>query len=265
MPEPLPKLDLMSVKFDAVTERQCVQYVLDSLDEGLGGWVVTMNLDHVRRTVLERSYRELCVDADVNVADGMILVWASALQGTRLPERVAGSDLINSLTEFAAERGRSVFFLGGEEGTAEEASKILRERHPELKVAGTYYPPMGFEKDSNALEDMKNAIVAAAPDIIYVALGSPKQEILIKDLRAIMPTSWWMGVGISFSFVCGRVQRAPEWVQKFGLEWLHRLVQEPGRLAKRYLLHGIPFAAVLLACSLLRGLGRIVGIGKYRS
>ena len=91
---------------------------------------------------------------------------------------------------------------------------------------------------------------AANPDIIYVALGSPKQEWLIGQLRGYLPRAWWLGIGISFSFLSGHVKRAPMWMQRAGLEWLHRLCQEPRRLARRYLVQGLPFAALLFASAI---------------
>ena len=97
-------------------------------------------------------------------------------------------------------------------------------------------------------------LTAANPDIVYVALGSPKQEWLIGQLRGYLPRAWWLGIGISFSFLSGQVKRAPQWMQRSGLEWLHRLSQEPRRLAKRYLVHGLPFAASLFTSAIIRRL-----------
>lgn len=244
------RIELLGVEIDAVREAQCVEHVLQELAAGRGGWVVTPNLDHLRRLVNEKSYRELCAGADLFVADGMPLVWASRLQGTPLPERVAGSDLISSLTGGAARTGRSIFLLGGEPGTAEAAGRILAERNPGLVVRGSACPAPGFEKDQQALRALRAQLAEARPDIVYVALGSPKQERLIAELRELLPRAWWLGVGISFSFVTGDVKRASPLVRRLGLEWLHRLVQEPRRLFKRYLVHGIPFAVRLLAASL---------------
>jgi hypothetical protein len=110
------------------------------------------------------------------------------------------------------------------------------------------------------MNDLTAVVVGARPDIVFVALGSPKQEQLIDRLRDRLPRTWWLGVGISFSFLAGEVKRAPRWMRKTGLEWVHRLVQEPGRLAKRYLVHGVPFAMRLLAGSTLRGMARRLGL-----
>src|SRR5207249_2346049 len=107
--------------------------------------------------------------------------------------------------------------------------------------------------DAAELARVIHALIAAQPDIVYVALGSPKEEMLIDHLRTQLPHTWWIGVGISFSFVSGEIVRAPLWIQRAGFEWLHRLVQEPQRLAKRYLWYGIPYAFVLLHDALRKG------------
>lgn len=243
------RVDLLGVAVDSVTEAQCVDHILAELAAGRGGWVVTPNLDHLRRLVSDPDFRELCGGAELAIADGMPLVWASRLQGTPLPERVAGSSLVSSLARGAATAGRSLYLLGGDPGTAEAAAEELRRRDPALRIAGTICPPPGFDRDPAQIAALEQALRDARPDIVYVALGSPKQEQLIGRLRAALPGAWWLGIGISFSFLAGTVRRAPRWVQRLGLEWLHRLVQEPRRLARRYLLQGLPFAARLLAVS----------------
>ena len=232
-----------------MTEEQAIQHILDELDAGRGGWVVTHNLDHLRRRVRDRSFAGLCADATLVVADGMPLVWASRLQHTPVPERVAGSNLTFNLSAAAAARGRSVFLLGGVPGTAKAAAAALRARYPKLVVAGTYCPSMGFEATPEQMCRLRTVVVETAPDIVYVALGSPKQERVIRELRTDLPKAWWLGVGISFSFVSGQIKRAPMWMQRSGLEWVHRLSQEPQRLGRRYLIDGIPFAIQLLAGS----------------
>lgn len=243
---------LLNTSICPITQEQSAAIVLDSLRRRQGGWIVTLNLDHVRRCSNDPRYAGAVLDADLRLGDGMPLVWASRLQRTPLPERVAGSDLIYSLSRALAEEGRSVFLLGGEPGTAEAAARVLGSLYPGLVVAETYCPPVGFERQPEEMEAIRSALVSSRPDLVFVALGSPKQEYLIQSLRSQLPETWWIGVGISFSFVCGQVRRAPKWVQRCGLEWVHRLIQEPRRLAKRYLLYGIPFAVRLLAHSALQ-------------
>jgi N-acetylglucosaminyldiphosphoundecaprenol N-acetyl-beta-D-mannosaminyltransferase len=184
------------------------------------------------------------------VADGMPLVWASRLQGTPLPARVAGSDLVWSLTAEAALRDRSVFLLGGAPGAGDAAQERLRTNYPGARFTGTWCPPMGFEYDAAEIEKVRRLIAQARPDIVYVALGFPKQERLIAYLRSEFTSTWFLGVGFSLSFIAQQTARAPDWMIRVGLEWLHRLGQEPRRLAKRYLVQGLPFAVRLFAHSL---------------
>jgi N-acetylglucosaminyldiphosphoundecaprenol N-acetyl-beta-D-mannosaminyltransferase len=167
--------------------------------------------------------------------------------------------LITSLSGAAAARGRSVYLLGGLPGAAQAAAAKLHAQFPSLNVAGHHCPPLGFENDPAQMELIISKLAAAQPDIVYVALGSPKQERLIAMLRLVLPQAWWLGVGMSFSFLAGDVCRAPAWMRKSGLEWVHRLAQEPRRLFKRYIVFGIPFALKLLGESALRGIGGRLG------
>jgi N-acetylglucosaminyldiphosphoundecaprenol N-acetyl-beta-D-mannosaminyltransferase len=238
----LPIVNMPHVSLHAITEEQCIARILDELDAGRGGVVVTPNLDHWRRLSVDPDFADLYRQADIVVADGMPLVWSSMLYGTPLPERVAGSSLISTLTAAAAGRGRSIFLLGGAPGAADATADVLRQRHPELNVCGTLCPEFGFEKDEAAMSHIIATLASAEPDIVYVGLGSPKQEKLAARLRSLVPQAWWLGIGVSFSFMSGQIKRAPRWMQRSGLEWVHRLAKEPRRMAQRYLVEDLPFA-----------------------
>jgi N-acetylglucosaminyldiphosphoundecaprenol N-acetyl-beta-D-mannosaminyltransferase len=247
-------VNLHGLDVHRISEPEVIASVLRGLSEGRGGSVVTANLDQLRHLVQRSDLTSLFERADLVVADGMPLVWASRLQGEPLPERVAGSDLVWSLTAEAALRDRSVFLLGGAPGACEAAEAKLRECYPGARFAGHWCPPVGFEYDSLQIQEIRRRLREAAPDIVYVALGFPKQERLIAYLRSEFEDMWFLGVGYSLSFMAGHARRAPAWMIGLGLEWLHRLFQEPGRLAKRYLVRGLPFAARLFARSLARRL-----------
>lgn len=257
----LPQVCLHGAHLHAITEDQCIDLILHKLQEGCGGSVITMNLDHLRRVADDPSYLGIHRRASVVTADGMPLIWASRLQGTPLPERVTGSNLIWSLSSAAARYRRSVYLLGGAPGTAEKTAAALTKRFPDLQIAGISSAPFGFESDIQKVDGIIRALDLAKPDIVYVALGSPKQEELIDRWRAMFPATWWLGVGIAFSFAAGQIRRAPLWMQRAGLEWSHRLMQEPRRLAKRYLVRGLPFAVRLLARA---ALGRISDQSDFR-
>jgi len=258
-PPTRPSVRLLGVRLDAITERECVGAVSDAWAEGRGGWIHTVNLDHLRMMSRGRFLPPETPRADIVVADGAPLIWASRVQGTALPERVAGSNLIYSLTEAAARSGRRVYFLGGNEGTAQACADRLEELYPGLSTCGIKCPPLGFESDPRYMESLRAELASARPDLVFVALGAPKSEALIQEWRELVPSAWWIGVGISFSFVTGDVQRAPRWMQRTGLEWVHRLYQEPSRLARRYLVHGIPFGLSLMARSVA---ARLTGAGR---
>jgi N-acetylglucosaminyldiphosphoundecaprenol N-acetyl-beta-D-mannosaminyltransferase len=241
-----PVVRLLGLEFDAVSETQTISRVLDGVQAGRGGWVCPANLDVLRQWRGSAEVRELLSYADLVVADGMPLIWAGGLQGSPLPQRVAGSSLTVSLSAAAAEAGASIFLLGGNLGTAEVAVGKLRERNPGLRVAGTLSPPFGFERSLEWQERIERTLRDATPDIVFVGLGFPKQERLIVALQRAFPATWFVSCGISFSFVAGEIARAPMLVQRLGLEWMHRLVQEPRRLFRRYVVYGVPFLAQLL-------------------
>ena len=253
--EPPRRTWMMGVPIDEVTQRQVINRVFAALDWGQGGSVVTPNLEILRQSREDTELRRLIRGADLVLADGMPLVWASRLAGEPLPERVAGSDLIVPLVQTAARAGRSVFLLGGSPGTADAAADHLREQAPGLKVAGTLCPPYGFERSEAEVASIREALRAAQPDIVLVALGAPKQERLIEIVREDLPQAWFFGVGIALGFLVGEVRRAPTVLQKTGLEWTHRLAQEPGRLAGRYLRRGLPFAGRLGTWALAQRFG----------
>ena len=251
-----PVIEIMQLPLCALQLADVVTHIADAVITGEGGWVVTPNLDILRRWSREAAFRELVAEATLFTPDGAPLVWASHLQGTPLPERVAGSDLFTALCKCAAERGISVAFIGGNPGVADLAKGRLQQLHPGLNVVATLCPPLGFESSQEEMQRITEFVASNPAQIYFVGLGSPKQEQLIGQLKSLSAQSWWLGVGVSFSFVADDVRRAPHWMRRFGLEWLHRLVQEPKRLARRYLVDGIPFLIELLASSLLQRVKR---------
>lgn len=245
------RISLMGLGVDLFSEAEAVACIADALEHRRGGWVITPNLDQLRAFRRRAELRPMFDEADIVVPDGMPLVWASRLQGTPLPERVAGSELIWALTAEATLMDRTIFLLGAVPEAREMAEQRLRLHYPGVRIAGSYSPPLNFDCDDDEEIRRIDAMLARAqPDIVYVALGSPKQELVISRLRASFPSTWFLGIGISLSFIGGHVARAPDWMMRWGLEWLHRLGQEPRRLARRYLVQGLPFAARLFAGAL---------------
>lgn len=250
------EVSVMGLPLARITEAEAVSWVVERVRSGRGGWVVTPNLDILRRCVGDPDTMELVCHADLRVADGMPLVMAGKIAGRSLPERVAGSSMIWTVCEAAAEAGLPVVFIGGSPGDAEKAAAVLTDRYSGLEIRGTHCPPMGFETDPEGMARIERMIRDEPPAIVFIGLGFPKQEHLIERLRPLSPGSCWLGVGISFSYVAGTVARAPGWARRTGVEWVCRLIQEPGRLWRRYLLEGLPFGLRLLSWSVwtrLRG------------
>jgi N-acetylglucosaminyldiphosphoundecaprenol N-acetyl-beta-D-mannosaminyltransferase len=247
---------IMGLPFHRLDSPTLTQVFLEGVRERKGGWIVTPNLDILRQFTTAPESRRLILAASHRVADGQPIVWASRLVGRPVPGRVPGSDLVLSLPEAAGRAGLSVLLLGGNPGVAAAAAARLKARCAGLDRVEFYCPPYGFEDDPEELTKIKNALRGARPALVLVGLGFPKQERLIGFLRSEMPKAWFVGVGISLSFLAGDQPRAPAALQRLGLEWLHRLLREPRRLFRRYVMQGLPFGFRLLAWALIE---RLVG------
>nr|WP_184938354.1 WecB/TagA/CpsF family glycosyltransferase [Planomonospora venezuelensis] len=242
----------------ALTESQVGEHVAAEWRQRRGGSIVTANVDIARKATADPALAELVAGAELVVADGMPLVWAARLSGTPVPARVTGASLVFSLSELAAREGRTVFLLGGEPGVPDGAGRVLADRYPGLKVAGTHSPPFGFDTDQDGLREAVEKVAAAAPDLVFVGLGFPKQERFIAALRPRLPSAWHLGCGAGIPMAAGQFQRAPAALQRAGGEWLYRLWLEPRRLAGRYLRDDLPFALRVLAAAAWKRLaGRV--------
>lgn len=196
--------------------------------------VFTCNLDHVLKRRTDATFRAAYAGADLVVGDGMPFVWLSRLSGPRLPHRISGSELIVPLCEAATREGLSVFLLGSTEDRLARAEAALTAIAPGLRVAGRHAPPFGFRADAAAQAEAAEIVARARADILFVALGPPTQEIWSAAFRDRLDCGVAICIGAGLDFLAGDVRRAPPWMQKAGLEWLWRTLQEPRRLAPRY-------------------------------
>ena len=245
---------LMGMPLDGLTLTQTVEHVFQALAAGRGGALFTPNLDILRQHRSSPSLQRVFEDTELLVADGMPLVWASRMQGTPVPQRVTGSDVLAGITSAAAERGASVCFAGGHPGVAQRAADRLADINPGLRATAhpCYVHPGPLAPQ---VEEVADAVVAAAPDIAFVGLPFAAQVDLITMLRERLPSTWFVGVGSCFDLVNGDRPRAPEWLQRLGLEWAHRIAYEP-RVWRRYVISGLPFAAHLGVHALAVRMGR---------
>jgi len=231
----------------------CAAIMSHARSGGRPSYVITPNAQHIVLLEKDESFCRIYKDASLVIADGVSLLFAARFFGRVLKERVAGVDLFVQLAGLAAEQGLRIFLLGGRPGSAELAGAILQSKYPSLQYQ-TFCPPMGFDADPAGLEAVAASIRAFQPHILFVGLGAPKQEQWIYEhaLQLSVPVS--LGIGGSFEMVGGVVRRAPVWVQKLGCEWLFRLLAEPRRMWRRYLIGNLEFAAIVAQQRLRRAL-----------
>jgi N-acetylglucosaminyldiphosphoundecaprenol N-acetyl-beta-D-mannosaminyltransferase len=183
-----------------------------------------------RRPDVRRAYKS----ADVCLPDGMPLTWVGRRRGYHSMNRVYGPDLMLRMLERSVERGYTHFFLGGGEGVAEQLRRRMTELFPGLRVVGTTSPPFRPLTDEEKRQ-LVAAIDSLRPDLLWVGLGAPKQDLFMEEYRGVLAAKVMIGVGAAFDFHSGRVRQAPRWMMRSGLEWFFRLCVEPRRLAPRYL------------------------------
>ena len=190
-------------------------------------------------------FAEVLNTSAVSIADGMSIVITSRLLGTPLRDRVAGVDLVEEVCKRCADERLSVYFLGGQPGSGYLTATVLRKRYPGLMVAGFDCPPYGFENSRFENARILRRIRNATPDILFVALGTPKQEYWTADNASALDVAVVIPVGGAFEMLAGLVPRAPRWLQLIGMEWLFRLMMEPRRLWRRYLIGNAHFVALI--------------------
>jgi N-acetylglucosaminyldiphosphoundecaprenol N-acetyl-beta-D-mannosaminyltransferase len=232
------------VDVDSVTLGGALDTIAELIAGKEGGAVFTPNVDHVVKAEKHAAFRDAYSRADLCLADGMPIVWASRLLGSPLPEKVSGSDLVLPLARLAVDRQWCVYLLGGGAGVAADAGeKMARELG--VRLVGTDAPAVDADGGSDTADATLDRIRAAHPDLLLVAFGAPKQELWIDRFRGDIAPAVAIAVGGSLDFYTGRVSRAPSWMSRTGLEWLFRLIQEPRRMWRRYLIEDPRFVAIV--------------------
>jgi N-acetylglucosaminyldiphosphoundecaprenol N-acetyl-beta-D-mannosaminyltransferase len=230
---------------DALTFDEALDAFVALVAAKRGGRVYTPNVDHVVLAEHDTRFAEAYARADLSFADGMPLVALSRFRSVRLPEKVSGSDFMLPLMERAATHGWRVYLLGGMDGVADTAAKRLIERYPGLQIVGRDPAHINLAAPPAQRAAEIARIAETKPDVVLVALGAPKQEIWIDDVAAALAPAVLIGVGASLDFLAGTAVRAPQWMSKVGLEWLHRLGKDPRRMVQRYLVRDAEFPAIL--------------------
>ena len=234
MPE---RIHLLGAPLDAVTLEDAVKVVDEAVASRRPTLNASLNAAKLVRMQTDSELRESVELCDIVTADGVPVVWAARALGHEVPGRVNGTDLMEVLFAHAAERGYSVFLFGSEPGIVSRARAEIERRHPAIRIAGTQH---GFF-DPSEEEAVVQRIAAARPDILFIALGTPQKELFQARHQDALGVPFTMGVGGSFEVLAGVRRRAPHWAQRAGLEWAFRMVQEPRRLAGRYLVGNAQF------------------------
>jgi len=226
---------LFGVEVDALTMEQTVARIMELVTAGVPVQHVVLNASKVVMMSKDDRLKSVISACPIVNADGQSVVVASRLLRQRLPERVAGIDLFTELVARAASDGRSVYFLGARDEVLQEMTSRFLAQYPTLRIAGSRN---GYWADD---AEVVTEVRAAAPDLLFLAIPSPRKEFWLAEHMPAMGVPFAMGVGGSFDVVAGKVKRAPVWVQRIGCEWVYRLVQEPRRMWKRYLVGNTSF------------------------
>ncbi len=231
-----PRANILGVGISAIHMGQALEAITGWIERRDAHYVCVATVHGVMECQKNPYLRRILNSSGLTTPDGMPLVWLSHLQGFHHVGRVYGPDLMLALCEHSVSRGYRHYLYGGEEGVAERLKEQLEQRFPGLQVVGTYAPPfraLSPEEDREVVE----RINAAKPDIVWVALGAPKQDFWAAEHVGKLSASVIIGVGAAFDFLSGRKRQAPRWMRQAGLEWLFRLGQEPHRLWHRYLVY----------------------------
>lgn len=232
-PDPIPHCTIDGIPVSRLTFAATLELLGRWLDQPKPRRVATANLDFLALARRSPDLRRALATSDLVTCDGTPVRWITRLRGAEAPERVAGADLLPSLVAIAARDGRSVYFLGGAEGTAKAAAESLSARFPRLRVAGILAPKIELA-DGAECERIAARVRGARTDLLLLGLGCPKQELFLERHLDALGCRVAIGIGGAFAFVARPVTRAPRAFQRLGLEWLHRLALDPFRLAPRY-------------------------------
>ncbi|HUW32476.1 MAG TPA: WecB/TagA/CpsF family glycosyltransferase [Planctomycetota bacterium] len=236
-----PRVRLLWLGVDNLAFGEAASAVVRMCRDGRPAYVVTPNVNHFMHTRTNPALRSIYERAGLSLADGMPVVWAARLLGRPLKAKVSGSDLFYELCGRAAAEGLRLFLLGGAPGVAERAADALRSRYAGLHIVGTHSPVIRADGAGSSDAEVAEMIREARPHVVFVAFGSPKQELWMARNYRRLGSAVCIGIGASFDFAAGTQSRAPRWIQRAGFEWLWRLLHEPRRLWKRYLVDDLPF------------------------
>lgn len=229
-----PHCNVLGVAVSAVNMNLAVELAARWIDAGTPGYVCLTGVHGVMEARADPAFRLILNRAAINAPDGMPMTWVGRLQGFRHMDRVFGPDFMAEMCRLSPQRGYRHFLYGGQPGVAELLRERLQTKFPGIQIAGTYTPPF---RNLNTEEEFKFVarVRESRPHILWVGLGTPKQERFMAQFRECLQVPLLVGVGAAFDYHTGRIRDCSRWVKRAGLQWAHRAMQDPGRLCKRYL------------------------------
>jgi len=248
----LTRFDVLGVGVHAINMEQAVAAIDQAVRHRRKGYICVTGVHGIMEAQSGSEFKEILNNSLLTAPDGMPTVWVGRLNGFRNMDRVYGPDLMLEVLRLSEQRGYTHFFYGGAEGIAEKLADALCARYPRLSVVGMYTPPF---RPLNPAEELalRERVMQTRPDFVWVGLSTPKQENFMARHIGVLDCTLMVGVGAAFDIHTGRTEDAPQWVKRAGLQWLHRLVQEPGRLWKRYLINNPKFVFKIALQLLKRG------------
>lgn len=224
-----PRADIIGIGIDGITHDQLLDKVSEYVRGGSRHVLSFANPEIVMMARKRREYRDFLENADLVLADGIGLVWASRIIGNPIPERITGTDFMHDIAVMSQSHGYKLYFLGGAPGVAEVAATNLSLKYPGARVVGCHH---GYFSEAEERDILRN-INAAKPDILVVCLGMYRQEMWIRRNQADLAVPVCFGNGGALDFAAGKAKRAPAWMIRFGLEWLYRLLRQPSRMKRQ--------------------------------
>lgn len=229
-----PTINILGTEIGVLNLEMAVELLSGWLKEdSIGRYMCVADVNCIMNSLRDRNVRRAYNNADVCVPDGMPLTWVGRFRGRSEIGRVYGPDLMLRMMDVSALHGYTNYFLGGAEGVAEDLKRRMETRFPGVTIAGTSCPPYRPLSDAEK-QDLVAEINRISPDLLWVGLGAPKQDLFMAEFHEMLRCKVMIGVGAAFDFHTGRVPQAPRWMMRLGLEWVFRLLTEPRRLAPRY-------------------------------
>jgi N-acetylglucosaminyldiphosphoundecaprenol N-acetyl-beta-D-mannosaminyltransferase len=253
-PEQRPLAQVLGVDVDAIDMEGALAHITTALREGRKGYVCVAGVHGVMEAQRSPFVAQVYAGAEMTIPDGMPLVWVGRFQGHSSMQRVTGPDLMLEIFKRKEFSEVTHFLYGGVEGVADELRDRFTRQFPWVRIVGTCTPPF-HELSSIEVQQLISRIDGLKPDIIWVGLGCPKQEQFMSKLSPILETKLMFGVGAAFDYHTGRIRDCADWIKRAGLQWLHRLLQDPRRLWRRYLRNNPAFICLIVL--------QIIGLRRY--